>query len=1028
MNESGDPNSKDDGGDSRSSDMDSATQDWYDAVVCSICGSGEDDDNILLCDVCNDSQHLYCCTPKLDVLPLEEEMWFCFDCNKEVQKEERRKNEKTVKSNKDKRGSSKQSSTSVVLSKSSTGRRNTRDLQSETNYNEMEESEDEYFEENEEDTQNIHRNKRKNGQIKCPKCDKVFTSNFGKNYHVRMKVCDIEARGDTGHNEAVATCDRCNKSFTTMAGMRYHIAQSKCAQNIKKVTKAKTKGEASKKKVVEKRDQVDDSDSSSLSEEDDYLQISSQRRAKMKARGKLGKVVKDMCSDHSSSSSSSSEESSDVSSHKIFNKRGQKRSRISGLTSKQRSKRPRTTNRKKIVPNSYGRKKLPLSVYLKYRNKWITDAGYIMANALHTRNIERQKKSGTCGDDGLSLPANILEDILHDTTSGTVTDGGEESKHLHHWVDEANFLSSLDISSPDASVVPAVTLRIHDTSTGNNVQIAPLHGKAYFVNGQLECAINAGGPIWSSTFAPKNSENGRTDCEQQFAVSLSRIGFPDPQKVKEGASDNSYYTPTPCSYGVGSDKVYLSSEKYEHPSLLQIWSLKVVSNDDDDDDDDNRQNGKAAGAKVQLSYSVGACRGPIWKVLWSPFPPSTDISSKNKLLGIAAAIYADGSCTVMALPTRVRQPGGSWVNEDSHNISASESIVIDEAVVKIWSFEHQDLSVIAADWSPHEPLHLCLSLSDGSCGVWDVRQDCDINAPYFWLISPNTVIKEGDGQSNNCISQVVQFCPYHPHLILTGGTDNVVRLWDISSSIKCREVYVHRLSESPKTDIGMINSLKWDPSGCGIYISGANNSTVLWDPLWSFANSTRKPRYGLYDHGSAVSCVWEVSSFKYDNQTVLLSVSSNGTVNCALPSYAGRTKQRNSKFLSGMCLLKMLEVGTDEGAMEEDEIDKSAEMICSLRVSMGSEKPKRVTTKTASELHADSLAIHSIDSTAIIFPAVEHKIVEATDSHDNHDKTPTNCEQMKSQELRRMCMYGGATGLLRLQTLPLSELLHKQPK
>ena len=95
MNESGDPNSKDDGGDSRSSDMDSATQDWYDAVVCSICGSGEDDDNILLCDVCNDSQHLYCCTPKLDVLPLEEEMWFCFDCNKEVQKEERRKNEKS---------------------------------------------------------------------------------------------------------------------------------------------------------------------------------------------------------------------------------------------------------------------------------------------------------------------------------------------------------------------------------------------------------------------------------------------------------------------------------------------------------------------------------------------------------------------------------------------------------------------------------------------------------------------------------------------------------------------------------------------------------------------------------------------------------------------------------------------------------------------------------------------------------------------------------------------------------------------
>ena len=48
--------------------------------TCEVCHSGEDDDNLLLCDACNAAHHTYCCDPPLPQVPAEEELWFCPPC------------------------------------------------------------------------------------------------------------------------------------------------------------------------------------------------------------------------------------------------------------------------------------------------------------------------------------------------------------------------------------------------------------------------------------------------------------------------------------------------------------------------------------------------------------------------------------------------------------------------------------------------------------------------------------------------------------------------------------------------------------------------------------------------------------------------------------------------------------------------------------------------------------------------------------------------------------------------------------
>ena len=52
---------------------------WLGACVCGACGTGENDDQLLLCDGCDEgAYHTYCLDPPVESVP--EGDWFCPNC------------------------------------------------------------------------------------------------------------------------------------------------------------------------------------------------------------------------------------------------------------------------------------------------------------------------------------------------------------------------------------------------------------------------------------------------------------------------------------------------------------------------------------------------------------------------------------------------------------------------------------------------------------------------------------------------------------------------------------------------------------------------------------------------------------------------------------------------------------------------------------------------------------------------------------------------------------------------------------
>lgn len=68
----------DDDDDIDDDDNDDDDVDDVDDIVCGVCGSGEDDATLLLCDGCDAGTHLACCDPPLSAMPDGD--YFCAEC------------------------------------------------------------------------------------------------------------------------------------------------------------------------------------------------------------------------------------------------------------------------------------------------------------------------------------------------------------------------------------------------------------------------------------------------------------------------------------------------------------------------------------------------------------------------------------------------------------------------------------------------------------------------------------------------------------------------------------------------------------------------------------------------------------------------------------------------------------------------------------------------------------------------------------------------------------------------------------
>lgn len=67
-----------------------------DLVVCLVCGSGADEDRLLLCDGCDDSYHTFCLIPPLLDVPKGD--WRCPKCLAQVGAERERERERCTAS------------------------------------------------------------------------------------------------------------------------------------------------------------------------------------------------------------------------------------------------------------------------------------------------------------------------------------------------------------------------------------------------------------------------------------------------------------------------------------------------------------------------------------------------------------------------------------------------------------------------------------------------------------------------------------------------------------------------------------------------------------------------------------------------------------------------------------------------------------------------------------------------------------------------------------------------------------------
>mmetsp|Transcript_15334 Transcript_15334/g.39028 ORF Transcript_15334/g.39028 Transcript_15334/m.39028 type:complete len:232 (+) Transcript_15334:294-989(+) len=51
---------------------------YYDTLMCGVCGQGDAEDQMILCDGCERGFHTYCLEPQMKQIPLGE--WFCEEC------------------------------------------------------------------------------------------------------------------------------------------------------------------------------------------------------------------------------------------------------------------------------------------------------------------------------------------------------------------------------------------------------------------------------------------------------------------------------------------------------------------------------------------------------------------------------------------------------------------------------------------------------------------------------------------------------------------------------------------------------------------------------------------------------------------------------------------------------------------------------------------------------------------------------------------------------------------------------------
>lgn len=425
----------------------------------------------------------------------------------------------------------------------------------------------------------------------------------------------------------------------------------------------------------------------------------------------------------------------------------------------------------------------------------------------------------------------------------------------------------------------------------------------------LDYFINAGGPIWDTSFAPLNTSIAHSPeviYEKYLAVGLSQVGWPEEDSLADGL-----FTCT-GQFGFAQDIAHVIGKPILYPNLLQIWKVSKtrvpassVATESESAAASNAApllvrnmlsatvaadgqsvrssasvlaNGPRVQTEVTLQFCVGLeQRGAVWKTAWSPhtYPASSTSTSSgsemtDSLVGLLAVVCGDGSCLVLALPKspvaaapaaagaadsrsamstagKGNRAGNSKASTTATSSSTMSTItdilvsessdvgqtaVIPEDSVCQWEISVPGVAIVSVTWNPHQPLELCCGMTDGTITLWDLTKakppsatsnSSNSNPTKTILQQPSRMLMDVLVDQRSPVVAAVnslQFCPYNPALLSSGGLDGALKIWNIIHSPN-KPMFVRKLPH-----LGYIQDLRWDPYGNGVFCAGPDSTTV----------------------------------------------------------------------------------------------------------------------------------------------------------------------------------------------------------
>ena len=229
---------------------------------------------------------------------------------------------------------------------------------------------------------------------------------------------------------------------------------------------------------------------------------------------------------------------------------------------------------------------------------------------------------------------------------------------------------------------------------------------------------------------------------------------------------------------------------------------------------------------MELNYAVHLNqRGPVWQASWSPvlLPAKTNRATP---LGVLAVVCGDGACLVLVLPRLPLASNSSDLNEVS---VLSESSVC-RAVLSL----EEDM-ITCINWNPHEPFELICGTLSGLICIWSLSayleessSSASVGPSPVLLTSPDSTLCDPEvDTSTPCFGAItsVQVCPHDQHLLLSGGCDGNLKVWDI------HRPFQPLLSKQKSTKLTQV---EWDPCGIGLYCADESSTAVSLSLMFMF--------------------------------------------------------------------------------------------------------------------------------------------------------------------------------------------------